>query len=127
MSIELLKARGIDLKPPDWLQGFHVKSVDASVITEPGSTGTDWRLHYSLDMFNLQCDQFLVTRPCVGESFLNFNVAPGDLFMGDRAYGRLKGLKYIIEKGGDYIVRLKSKAFKIYMIIQNTQLVTHIF
>ena len=114
MCIELLKSRGIELTPPKWLKILNVKSVDASVITEPGSTGTDWRLHYSLNMFDLQCDQFIISRPDVGESFLNFNVSEGDLFIGDRAYGRLKGLKHIVENGGDYIVRLKNKAFKIY-------------
>lgn len=114
MCIELLKSRGIELTPPKWLKNLNVKSVDASVITEPGSTGTDWRLHYSLNMFDLQCDQFIISRPDVGESFLNFNVSEGDLFIGDRAYGRLKGLKHIVENGGDYIVRLKNKAFKVY-------------
>lgn len=114
MSLELLKKKGLDLTPPDWLQGFRVKSVDASVITEPGSTGTDWRLHYSLDMFNLQCDQFEITRPEVGESFLNFHVSKGDLLIGDRAYGRLKGMNYIKKNGGDYVVRIKSKAFTLY-------------
>ena len=114
MSIEMLKQKGVDLTPPAWLKGYRVKSVDASVITEPGSTGTDWRLHYSLDMYNLQCDQFRITRPEVGESFLNFEVSKGDLFIGDRAYGRLKGMNYVRENGGDYVVRLKSKAFTLY-------------
>jgi len=114
MCVELLASGGVQLTPPKWLKNYRVTSVDASVISEPGSTGTDWRLHYSLNMFDLQCDQFIITRPNIGESFLNFSVAKGDLFMGDRAYGRLKGMKYIVENGGDYIVRLKSKAFKIY-------------
>jgi len=114
MSLELLKTKGLDLTPPDWLEGYRVKSVDASVITEPGSTGTDWRLHYSLDMFNLQCAQFEITRPDVGESFLNFRIKKGDLYLGDRAYGRLKGMSYIVENGGDYVVRIKSKAFTLY-------------
>jgi hypothetical protein len=114
MSLELIKTRGVELTPPKWLDNFQVKSVDASVITEPGSTGTDWRLHYSINLFDLQCDQFIITRPDVGESFLNFEVNEHDLFLGDRAYGRLKGMQNIREKGGHYIVRLKSKAFTIY-------------
>ena len=36
------------------------------------------------------------------------------MLIGDRAYGRLKGLKYITDNGADYIVRLKSKAFTIF-------------
>jgi len=114
MSLELIKTRGVELTPPNWLNDFQVKSVDASVITEPGSTGTDWRLHYSMNLFDLLCDQFIITRPKVGESFLNFEVNERDLFLGDRAYGRLKGMKHIREKGGHFIVRLKNKAFTIY-------------
>lgn len=114
MSLELIKTGGVQLTPPNWLNDFQVKSVDASVVTEPGSTGTDWRLHYSMNLFDLQCDQFIITRPGIGESFLNFKVNRHDLFLGDRAYGRLKGMKYIKERGGHFIVRLKNKAFTIY-------------
>jgi len=114
MSLELLERKGIDMTVPRWLSGYNVKSIDASVITEPGSTGTDWRLHYSIYLFGLQCDQFIITQPNVGESFVNFKVNPGDLFIGDRAYGRFKSLKYVKDNGGDYIVRFKNKAFSLY-------------
>lgn len=114
MASELLKRRGFDIDPPKWLSDYRVKSVDASVITEPGSTGTDWRLHYSIHLFGLQCDQFLITRPDIGESFTNFRVHEGDLWIGDRAYGRYKGFKYINENGGYFLSRYKNKAFTLY-------------
>lgn len=114
MAVELLKRRGVGITTPIWLSEYSVRTVDASVITEPGSTGSDWRLHYSLKLFGLHCDQFLITRPDVGESFLNFKVAKKDLLIGDRAYGRLKGLKYVKNKDGEFLVRLKNKAFNLY-------------
>lgn len=114
MSVELLSKRGVNLEPPKWLAKFNIKTVDASVISEPGSTGTDWRLHYSMNLYSLQCDQFLITRQETGESFLNFNIGKNDLIIGDRAYGRLKGMKHVQNNGGHYIVRLKNKAFKMY-------------
>ncbi len=114
MATELLKKRGITLLPPEWISMYNVKSVDATVITEPGSTGTDWRLHYSIKLFGLQCDQFLLSRPEVGESFVNFKINENDLFIGDRAYGRLRGLKYVREQGGHFLARLKNKSFKIF-------------
>ena len=58
--------------------------------------------------------KFLITRPDVVESFLNFKVAKKDLLIGNRAYGRLKGLKYVKNKGGEFLVRLKNKAFNLY-------------
>ena len=111
MSTELLKENGLSLTPPQWLKGYGVKSIDASVVSETGSTGTDWRLHYSLDLYSLCCDQFILSRPNLGESFVNFQVKQRDLLIGDRAYGRLKGLIHVKKNGGDFIARFKCKAF----------------
>lgn len=114
MTIKMLHHRGFLFASPEYLSDYKIKTVDATVISEPGSTGTDWRLHYSMKLFTLQCDQFIISRQDVGESFTNFKVEKGDLFIGDRAYGRLKGLKYIRQNGGHFLARLKNKAFKIY-------------
>jgi hypothetical protein len=87
MALQLLQQRGAPCTPPSWLADYKVRTVDASVVCEPGSTGTDWRVHYSLELFGLHCDEFYLTGPRVGESFLRFHVSPGDLLLGDRAYG----------------------------------------
>lgn len=113
MALELLKRRGVETKAPAWLSSYNVLSLDASVITEPGSTGTDWRLHYSLKLFGLYCEQFLITRPAVGESFVNFKVKAGDLIIGDRVYGSLKGFQFVKKHRGDFLVRFKPKAFQL--------------
>ncbi len=110
---ELLARRQIDLKRPHWLKGRVVKSIDGSSVSEPGSRGTDWRLHYSLNMYDLSCDQVLVTSPKQGESFSNFTINKGDVYIGDRAYGRLKGMIHVTSQGGDFITRLKKDAFPI--------------
>jgi len=114
MAMQLLRRRGIGLKKPSWLSGYNVRSVDASTVSEPGSTGTDWRLHYSLELFGLRCDQFILTEPNVGESFKNFDMGRDDLIIGDRAYGRLQGLWHVRRKGGEFLVRLRNKAFPLY-------------
>ncbi|MCF8242220.1 MAG: IS4 family transposase [Melioribacteraceae bacterium] len=114
MSIELLKKRGIFNEQPKWLEDYNVRTVDASVITEPGSTGTDWRLHYSIKLFNLQCDHFFISRPNIGESFVNYKINERDLLIGDRAYGRLKGITYVEKNGGSFLTRMKNKAFDLY-------------
>lgn len=111
MATELLKKRGVNIIPPKWLSNYKVRSVDASVINEPGSTGTDWRLHYSIILFGLQCDQFLISRPDVGESLVNFSVEQNDLLLGDRAYCSFKGFSYVRNSGGHFLVRFKNKAF----------------
>lgn len=115
MAVQLLARRGGEVKRPDWLSGYRVRSVDATVICEPGSTGSDWRLHYSLELFALRSDHFQLTQPAVGESFANFPVAPGDLLIGDRVYGTLNGFEHVRDNGGDFIVRLRSGAFPLYV------------
>jgi hypothetical protein len=114
MSIRLLERRGNAWPRPFWLKDYNVRTVDASVVCEPGSTGTDWRVHYSLQLFGLHCDEFHLTGPKVGETFCRFSVAPGDLLMGDRAYGHIKGFRHVIDGQGNYISRLKNKAFALF-------------
>jgi hypothetical protein len=53
ISVNLAEnVHGITEKPP-WLKDFNVRIIDASVISEPGSTGSDWRLHYSIELFGV--------------------------------------------------------------------------
>ena len=111
MAVEMLRRRAESFQAPSWLKGYRVRAVDASVVCEPGSTGTDWRVHYSFDLFGLRCDEFYLTGPRVGESFKRFHVAPGDLMLGDRAYGRLVGLRHVTSHGGHFLSRLRNKAF----------------
>lgn len=109
----LLSNRQLNLMKPAWLNDLRVRSVDATVVSEPGSTGTDWRLHYSLELFGLNCDEFKLSRQDLGESFSNFDIAPGDLVVGDRAYSRLKGLWYVRERGGHFLTRYFARSFTI--------------
>jgi hypothetical protein len=111
MAVQLLHRRGVSDIPPAWLSDYRVRAVDATVVREPGSTGTNWRVHFSLRLFGLNCDEFHLTGPRVGESFTRFQIFPGDLMMGDRAYGRLNGFRYVLDHGGHFLSRLQNKAF----------------
>jgi hypothetical protein len=83
-----------------------VRVVDGSMISEPGSTGSNWRLHYSATLPSLYCDEVNVTGPEVGESFTRYTVQPGDLLIGDRGLAHRKGIRHVLEGGGDVLVRL---------------------
>ena len=61
-------------------KGLDIRVVDGSTIQEPGATGSTWRIHYSIRLPSLQCDEVLVTSPKIGESFKRFTVQPGALF-----------------------------------------------
>lgn len=98
-------------KQPSAVFGGHVNTVniriiDGSSIQEPGSTGSSWRIHYSIRLPSLQCDEVHVTSPKVGESFKRFAVHPGDLFLGDRGFAHRSGISHVVSGGGDVLVRI---------------------
>jgi hypothetical protein len=106
LAAGLLDKMGIIRRSSDWAGGYRIRIVDATVVTEPGSTGTDWRLHYSVLLESLQCDFFELTDAHGGETFSRFPIKRGDLILGDRGYAKAPGVRYVAQSGGDLIVRL---------------------
>jgi Transposase DDE domain len=88
-----------------------IRVVDATNVTEPGSTGTDWRIHYVLQLPSLECDFFEVTDVSGGESFSRFPVRTGDVILGDRGYAQREGVATVRRSGGDVVVRLNASNF----------------
>src|SRR5208337_3259224 len=63
-----LMQRWVTLLPRQaWGERRRVRVVDGSIITEPGATGSTWRLHYSVRLPSLRCDEVEVSGPEVGE------------------------------------------------------------
>jgi hypothetical protein len=91
-----------------------VRAVDATSISEPGSTGTDWRIHYSINLTNLQCDFFTLTDVRGGETWRRFPVSSGDILLGDRGYSTPVGVRHVTEAGGDVLVRLNRQSLPLY-------------
>lgn len=89
-------------------EGYDIELVDATVISKPGSVGTDWRVHYGIGLPSLVCKSMLVTDASVGETFKNFNVNKATLFIGDRGYSNQPGIAYVVSNGGQVIVRMNS-------------------
>lgn len=78
--------------------GFQVRLFDATNVTEPGKTGSLWRIHYSVRVPSLQCDFFKVTADKgegTGESFKQFPIKTGDHIIADRGYGTARGIEYV--------------------------------
>ena len=91
-----------------------VRAVDATAITEPGSTGTDWRLHYAIDLASLRCDFFQLTDVKGGEAWRRFPVEKGDIMLGDRGYSNPNGVAHVVGAGGEVVVRLNRKALPLF-------------
>ena len=94
--------------------GYRVRAVDATTVQEPGSTGTDWRVHYVIDLANLQCDHFELTDVRGGETFKRIPVASGDLMLGDRAYGTPSGVARVVSREADVLVRIALHMMPLY-------------
>lgn len=92
-------------------EGRQIRVVDATNVSEPGSTGTDWRVHYSLMLPSLECDFFEVTGASGGETYSRLPVRPGDVILGDRGYSHRQGVAHVVDAGGDVVVRLNTGAF----------------
>jgi len=103
MVEELVRSMPVERK--DLLPGKRIRLVDASVVSEPGATGSTWRLHYSINLSTLSCEEAHVTEVSVGESLTRFAVKPGDVLMGDRGLAHVRGVRHVVKHGGDVIVR----------------------
>lgn len=96
--------------------GRRLVAIDATCVSEPGSTGTDWRLHYALELPSLSCLHFELTDEKGAELLERFPVRANDLILGDRAYCRLPGIEHARSHGADVLVRMKLSQRNIYRI-----------
>jgi len=104
---EEVMLKWVDKQPSEiFNRKFNIRIIDGSTIQEPGSTGSTWRIHYSIRLPSLHCDEVYITTPKIGESFVRFNVKPGDLFIGDRGFARRPGIAHVFKGGGDVLVRI---------------------
>jgi hypothetical protein len=89
----------------DWPYRYRLRIIDASNIQEPGSTGTDWRLHYSIRLPELTCDYFELTDDKGGEKLGRYSFAADEMVLVDRGYSHRAGVAHVIESGAQVLVR----------------------
>jgi len=83
-----------------------LRAVDATCVSEPGSTGTDWRIHYCFDLRKLECTQYTVTDHSTGETLKNFGIEPDALYLADRGYYHAEGIAHVTTAGAHVLVRM---------------------
>jgi hypothetical protein len=104
---QLWKDNGVNLEPV--LKGRAVRLVDATTVKEPGKTGGQWRIHYSLRLPTLECDQFDLTPSQgkhAGEKLGRFRLQAGELVMADAGYCNPPGIEAVKQQGAEVLVRL---------------------
>lgn len=102
----LFEERGIT---PTAVTQHPLRMVDATIIKEPGPTGAQWRIHYSLCWPALRCDYFKlspVEGEGTGESLRQFPISQGEYLLADRGYCHASGIHYVAERKAHLTVRL---------------------
>lgn len=95
-----LQARALEGQP------YRLRLVDATTVSQPGSRGTDYRIHLGIDLSCLSIDSVEVTNAQGGESLARFAVCAGDLILADRGYSHRRGLSAVLTAGGEFLVRI---------------------
>jgi hypothetical protein len=111
---ELCECSAAGYQKPKYLESYRVLATDASDIASNGSKTQKYRLHYAIDIFKMSCVQNKITAQSQGETLKNFTFAKGDLVIADRIYGTVNGIAHCIEKGADFILRLRTNCFAFY-------------
>jgi len=110
LCAQLVSENGVRM--PEQKEQGAIRIVDGTIIKEPGKTGSQWRILYSIRLPDLRCDYFDLTATTgagTGESFTRLPVLRDDLILGDAGYGTAAGIKWVVSNGGDVLVRINSQ------------------
>ena len=94
--------------------GRRLMIVDATVLTGPGSQGSDWRVHMLYDPCRAVPCGVRISDHRLGETFAHHDLRGGDLVLGDRGYGHFRGFVSALAKGADVLVRVEANQMKVY-------------
>ena len=108
---ELWKENGVQFESS--FLGRSLRLLDATVVCEPGPTGGQWRIHYSLRLPSLECDCFQLTPTAgagVAERFGRFTFHANELVLADAGYCHPAGIAAVAKQQADVCVRLNPHA-----------------
>jgi hypothetical protein len=94
-----------------------IRIVDGTIVREPGKTGSQWRILYSIRLPSLVCDFFEVTATIgegSGESLNRLPVGPHELIVADAGYCSVAGIEHVWHHGADVLVRVNPQSFVAY-------------
>lgn len=120
MCVALFQERGVAISSEG---DFQVRAFDATLIKEPGKTGSLWRIHYSVSLPSLSCDFFKLTATegiGTGESFSQFAIQAGDYILADRGYSTANGIVYATSRSAYVTVRVNTQVLRLKDVNGNT-------
>lgn len=111
----LLRERGVAF--PEVPGQRRVRLLDGTLVKEPGRTGSQWRIHYSVRLPSLLCDHLAVTATRgkgTAEILHRFPGMAGDLVLADRAFCTPVGIEQLRQQQADVIIRWRSTSLPLY-------------
>jgi Transposase DDE domain len=106
MAQQMITEKDTFMAPSLQRLGMNISLIDATVISEPGSKGINWRIHYSFDLPLMRCAQVKVTDYKTGETFKNFDIEQKTLYIGDRGLYHPQGIEHVLNGGANVLVRM---------------------
>lgn len=88
-------------------ESLRLRVIDSTTLRAPASKGTDWRLHYMLDLATLACDWHELTDGSGAEALERAPVEPTDVILGDRSFFRPRSLLAMRERGAHVVLRMR--------------------
>ncbi len=113
LCVALFEQQGIQT---DGGSDFRVRLFDATIVKEPGKTGSQWRIHYSVQLPSLNCDYFKLTAAKgrgIGESFFQYSIKKGDYIIADRGFSTAAGVHHVASRKAYVMVRVNTHVLKV--------------
>ncbi len=88
-------------------QALRPRVIDSTTVQGPASKGVEWRVHYSLDLVDLNCDWIELTDARGAELLERTPMRRGDVLLADRNYLRPAGVRAAAAAEAYVLVRLR--------------------
>jgi hypothetical protein len=111
LTKHLLAEQRQRLQSRPWPWKGSLRVIDATEVQEPGSTGSCWRVHYSLRLPEMACDYYELTDSGGGEKLGRFEFKPNELVLVDRGYSHRAGVAHVLQVGAHVIMRWNHALF----------------
>lgn len=92
---------------------MRLRVVDATVITGPGATGTEWRAHVLIDPRTGGFRAVELTDATGGEGYGRHAVEAGEVVLGDRAYATARGLWAVHSAQAQVVARMNPHTIRV--------------
>jgi hypothetical protein len=95
---------------------YRLRLMDATSLSKPKSTGTDFRMHVAISLPERAFTQVQLTGGAKGggESLDRFPLEPGDLAVADRAYGLAKAIEHVLDAQAHILARLRVASLPLF-------------